>query len=361
MRGQLDAQTGKLSRKDPAVAGIIRAWRRLTTAQDSPRAGAGEPTLIACSGGADSCALLLSLALVGRCRFVVGHVLHDMRPRVEVEQDRESVKALAERLGVEFVETEVSVWGGKGDTNMEAAARRARYAALSGMARQRGIRFVATAHHAEDQLETVLMSLLRGTGGTGVRGLAVSRVLSGDGAEAIHLIRPMASEWCGVLIDRAMCQRLCRDADIQWREDATNLDTTRLRNALRKQVVPVLRELRPDVLAKAAAASGHARAVGQMLTREATRIIMTATRQEDSFVWARETLRAEPIVVIAVTLRQVRGKLCGPAKADRITKRGMDAILRAIRDRSTDPREFVLGGMVVRVTAREVRMSSVHP
>ena len=352
MRGELGAQTGKLSRKDPAVAGIIRAWRRLTTAQVSPRAGAGEPTLIACSGGADSCALLLSLALVGRCRFVVGHVLHDMRPR--------AAKALAERLVVEFVQAEVRVRTMLMRNNIEAWARRGRYDALSDMARERGIRFVATAHHAEDQLETVLMSLLRGTGGTGVRGLAVSRVLSGDGADAIHLIRPMASEWCGVSIDRAMCQRLCRHASIQWREDATNLDTTRLRNALREQVVPVLRRLRPDVLAKAAAVSGHAHAMEQFLTREATRVIQKATRKEDSFAWTRDMLRVEPIVVIAVTLRQVRSELRGPAKADRITKRGVDAILRAIRDRSTDPREFVLGGMVVRVNTHEVSMSTVQ-
>ena len=360
MRGELGAQTGKLSRKDPAVAGIIRAWRRLTTAQVSPRAGAGEPTLIACSGGADSCALLLSLALVGRCRFVIGHVIHDLRPRVEVEADRDAVRALAERLGVEFVQAEVRVRTTLMRNNIEAWARRGRYDALSDMARERGIRFVATAHHAEDQLETVLMSLLRGTGGTGVRGLAVSRVLSGDGADAIHLIRPMASEWCGVAIDRAMCQQLCRDAGIHWREDVTNLDTTRLRNALRKQVVPVLRRLRPDVLAKAAAVSGHAHAMEQFLMREATRVIQKATRKEDSFAWTRDMLRVQPLVVIAVTLRQVRSQLRGPAKADRMTKRGVDAILRAILDRSTEPREFVLGGMVVRVNTHEVSMSTVQ-
>lgn len=356
MAGQFAPTHGKLSRKDPAVAGIIRAWRRLTTVQDSPRAGAGERTLIACSGGADSCALLLSLALVGRCRFVAGHVMHDMRPRAEVEGDRDAVKAIAEGLGVEFVEAEVSVRGAKGATNVEAIARRARYAALAEMARERGIRFVATAHHAEDQLETVLMSLLRGTGGAGVRGLAVNRRLSGRGAETIRLIRPMASEWCGVSIDRAMCQRLCGDAGVEWREDQTNTDTTRLRNAVRKQVVPVLRQLRPDVLAKGAAASGHARAVDMLLTREASRIMRQAADRENTLAWSREMLRDEPAISLGATLRRARRESCGPMKADRVSKRGIDAIIRAIRDRSTDPREFVLGGMTVRVSAREVRM-----
>lgn len=367
MRCPIPATRGKLSRKDPTVMGIIRAWRRLTTQQDSPRAGKGEPTLIACSGGADSCALLLSLVLaIGHegpsgtgPSLVVGHVMHDIRPRAEVERDRDAVKVLAERLGVEFVEAEVSVRGGSGgQRNLEAAARRARYAALAQMARERRIRFVATAHHAEDQLETVLMSLLRGTGGAGVRGLAVSRRLVGSGPDMIRLIRPMASEWCGVAVDRAMCQRLCREAGVVWREDATNEDGTRLRNALRKDVVPILRRLRPDVLAKATAASAHARAIDGLLARESVRIMTLGLGQDRAIHWPRGVLKSEPAAALGATIRNARREMCGRRGADRVSKRVIDAVVRAIRDRSTEPRSFVVGGLRIRVTAREVVMTA---
>ena len=362
MRGPIPATQGKLSRKDSTVKGIIRAWRRLTTPQDSPRAGKGEPTLIACSGGADSCALLLSLVSAagrGGPRLVVGHVMHDIRPRDEVDQDRDAVKVLAERLGVEFVEAEVSVRGGRGrQRNLEAVARRARYAALAHMARQRGIRFVATAHHAEDQLETVLMSLLRGTGGAGMRGLAVSRRLAGIGPDLIRLIRPMASEWCGVAVDRAMCQRLCREAGVVWREDATNEDRTRLRNALRKDVIPILRGLRPDVLAKAAAAGAHARAVDRLLARESVRIVSLGVRRSGAIHWPRAGLKSESVAALGASIRNARSIVCGRRGADRLSKRAIDAAIRAIRDRSTDPRELIVGGLHIRVTAREVVMAA---
>jgi tRNA(Ile)-lysidine synthase TilS/MesJ len=198
------------------------------------------------------------------------------------------------------------------------------------------------------------MSLLRGTGAAGVRGLAVSRRLAGRGDETIRLIRPMASEWCGVAIDRAVCQRLCRDSGAVWCEDATNADTTRLRNAVRAEVIPVLRRLRPDVLTRAAAASGHARAVDQLLRQEASRILQQGVEREVSRAFDRDTLRAEPLVSLGSWIRAQRQAICGDRMADRVSKRTVDAIMRAIRDRSTDPREFVIGGMAVRVTAREV-------
>ncbi len=153
-----------------------------------PRGGdSHRRTVIACSGGADSSALVIALAagLGVRARdvLVVGHVVHDLRSRGEALADRDAVRALAERLGLEFVEREVRVrgeWGG----NLEALARRARYAALGEMAREAGCGFVATAHHADDQMESVLMALVRGAGLRGLAGIRVKRGLGVGGTEA---------------------------------------------------------------------------------------------------------------------------------------------------------------------------------
>lgn len=358
MPGTRAATSGGLSRRDAAVAGIIRAWRRLTTEARASRVGAGKSTLIACSGGADSCALLLSLAVGaprrGTVKLVVGHVVHDLRPRPEADADRDAVRALAEQLGLSCIERRVEVRRGGG--NLEAAARAARYAALIQMARDGACDFVATGHHAGDQLETVLMTLLRGTGATGVRGLAVRRRLAGasGGRRAVTLIRPMASRWCGRPIDHAACVRLCTEAEVTWREDATNEDDARLRNALRRRVVPVLRELRPDVLQRAAHAAEQSAGVATLLRERAVHIYERAILLKEGLSWPRAALRREPGIVLCELMRLAHREAREQRRADRLLRRRMNLVADAIRDRGTDARTFDLAGLTIVVAARVV-------
>ena len=160
-RGAYHTRTGPhapphrgVRRSDPAVAEVVARWRRLT---------GGARTLVACSGGADSVALLLMLR-AATDDLVAGHVVHDLRPRDEALADRDAVRGLADACGVPFVSEEVRVPAG----NAEGMARTARYEALARMAQEHGCASVASAHHAGDQLEGVVMALVRGAG---VRGL----------------------------------------------------------------------------------------------------------------------------------------------------------------------------------------------
>jgi tRNA(Ile)-lysidine synthase len=165
----------RVSRRDRTVRTVSRAWRELTggltRGRDSQRR-----TLIACSGGADSSGLAIALASAvskPRMQFVVAHVVHDMRAEDEALADRDATKGLAARLGLEFVESRVRLRGLSG--NAEAVARRLRYAALKQLAEDHGCGFIATAHQADDQLETMLMKLIRGAGPRGLAGVAPSR------------------------------------------------------------------------------------------------------------------------------------------------------------------------------------------
>lgn len=345
---------------------VVHHWRRLTTPATARRAGPGARTLVALSGGADSTALALALA-TATPDLVLAHVVHDLRPEAEAHRDRDAARALAAPLGLPFAERAVHVRPAPGarPVNLEAAARRARYAALADMARAAGCRYVATAHHADDQLETVIMSLLRGAGPAGLRGMPAKRLLarqSGD-RPAVWLIRPMLAP--GSEITRDVCRRLCRVAGVAWAEDATNADTTRLRAAVRASVVPALKAIAPRAARRALAAAEHAVACERLVRRDAGVLIAGGTNLPGQVTCARSALREAPPIVLGEALRLARRFVLGDAAdvpgAARLGKRTLDAAARAIRDASSDPRSFPLAGAIVEITARHVTVRPARP
>lgn len=325
---------GALNRGNRLVRRVALQWRRLTGAGDSP-------TLVACSGGADSTALVLALALASK-RIVVGHVLHDLRPPAEAEEDRDAVRDLAAQLGLEFRESEVRVASRSG--NVEGVARRERYAALARLASLSGCAFVATAHHADDQMESVLMALIRGSGPRGLRGIAPRRALDADAG--ITLIRPMLG------VTRNESQSLCRAGGIGWREDATNRDTTRLRAALRHDVLPLIQTLRPTVARRICRAAESFRDLSSLVDERIQSVF------GDGLKWPRSALRDQPALIIGGGLRRAAIGLCADEAADRLNSRLVDEVVLAIQGTSTEPREFHWPrGVRVSVTAHEVSMA----
>lgn len=316
----------------------MRAWRRLVDAG---------PSLIACSGGADSTALTLALAASVGERIRVGHVVHDMRSDEEALADRDAVRSLAAALGLGFSERSVRVPAG----NAEAGARAARLCALAEMAKEFGCATVATAHHAGDQFETVLMALARGAGPGGLAGMARSRPI---GAAGVRLIRPMLG------IERADAERVCRLAGVVWREDATNEDRSRLRSALRHEVIPPLRAHRPGAVRRAAASAE--------LLADAAGLVEDRAREVfgGGLSWPRETLAAQRRIVVGAGLRGAWAGLTGGEGADRLSRAIVDAAIDAIADGRSDRRVFhwpgcvridVAGGLV---TIRRVDPTSME-
>src|SRR5439155_1077618 len=147
--------------------------------------GAGEHLLVAVSGGPDSTALLAALAQLAPGRglgLTAAHVDHGLRG-AEGAAEADAVAALATRLGVPFVRRAVTVPAGP---DLEARARRARYQALARVAQEVGARRIVTGHTQDDQVETVLLRLVRGAGRRGLgRG-------AGRGLGAVHVARVLA-------------------------------------------------------------------------------------------------------------------------------------------------------------------------
>ncbi len=347
-----------LRRDDPFVRRVAHAWRMLAVG--------GGRTLVACSGGADSTALLLALALATR-DLVVAHVLHDLRPRADAEADRDAVRALAAQLNLPFMHAEIAVADRAGNT--ESNARRERYAALATMARQAACPFVATAHHADDQLESLLMALSRGAGPHGLRGIAPKRPLTPSPHHPltpsphhpltpspphpltpsphhpITLLRPMLHA------TRAEAREACKAAEIAWREDATNLDTSRRRAAVRHSIIPLLASLAPN-------AARHAAHAAELL-RDASRIIDERVQRVfgDASSWPRDILRHESPLILGLGLRRAALRLTAGRHADQLTSRLLRPPIRAIRDDSTDPRHWPWpAGLILAVTAHAVEL-----
>jgi tRNA(Ile)-lysidine synthase len=191
---------------------------------------AGEHVLVAVSGGGDSTALLHALSRLAPALdlHVSAHAV-DHGLRAEAPGEIEQVRELAARLGVPFTISRVRVAHG----NLQAEARKARYAALRNAMREMGAHYVATAHHADDRAETVLLRLLRGAG---PRGLAVLPARSG------FLLRPMMRARKTAV--RAHLER----HGLLHASDPSNQDPRFLRTRVRRELLPLLESLEPAVV-----------------------------------------------------------------------------------------------------------------
>lgn len=202
----------------------------------------GQGVLIALSGGADSVALAYALCRVRAregWRLWAAHVNHGMRG-AESDGDQAFVEELCRRLGLQLVSRRLIPPEQAGET----WAREARYAALREMAAQAECGVIALAHHQDDQAETLLEHLLRGTGPEGLAGMRTLSRLGG-----VTLARPLLG------LSRAALREALEEAGESWREDSTNAQAQCLRNRLRLEILPALEALSPGASARMASAA----------------------------------------------------------------------------------------------------------
>ncbi|MDF2724722.1 MAG: tRNA(Ile)-lysidine synthetase, partial [Paenibacillus sp.] len=197
-------------------------------------AEAGERIVVAVSGGPDSMALLHILhALSADMRFelIVSHINHGFRP-TESEEEARIVADFAARLGVrcEIGRFDLPDYIAQTGMNAQAAAREKRYAFLHETASTYGARKIALAHNADDQAETVMMRLLRGTGPSGLSGIPLRRT-----EKKLELIRPL------LRIYKSEIERHCSDHAIPVCRDSSNEQRKYFRNEVRLDVLPYLR------------------------------------------------------------------------------------------------------------------------
>ena len=199
----------------------------------------GNLLLVGVSGGADSLCLLEVLVQLGY-PVVVAHLNHGLRS--ESRSDADFVESIARAACLRFVvgEEDVATYARVHSLSLEEAARNVRYEFLFKQAELAGAQAVAVAHTADDQIETVLMHFLRGTGLSGLRGMQYY-TLPSPWCGHIPLIRPLLDTW------REEIQKFLKDRGMTPVEDLTNLDTRIFRNRLRHELIPYLASYNPSI------------------------------------------------------------------------------------------------------------------
>jgi tRNA(Ile)-lysidine synthase len=293
------------------VRGIIDRHRMLS---------GGDAVVVGVSGGPDSLCLLhvlLCLRDEYASRLHVAHLNHRLRG-AEADADEAFVASLADEWGLpaSIESRDVGALAEEKKLAVEEAARQARYAFLARTALEIGARKIAVGHNADDQVETVLMHWLRGSGLAGLRGMQpVSRLQelrlqgeeagSGKDRSELLLIRPLLE------VPRAVIEAYCAARGLQPRFDRSNLDTTYYRNRLRHELLPFLETFNPrirDVILRSAAIIDADYAyLREQASQAWTQVAIVESEQAIAFdlrAW-----RALPLSLQRSTLRQAIHRL----------------------------------------------------
>jgi tRNA(Ile)-lysidine synthase len=261
--------------------------------------GLGRTWVVAVSGGSDSVGLLRTLDhLAGRVGLTlsVAHLDHGTRGEAS-RRDAAFVSELAASLGLPFDRGE---WRPARTGHFEADARRARYAWLTQIARERGASVVAVGHTHDDQAETILQRVLRGTGPRGLAGMAATRRLAS--APKLTLVRPLLQA------TRREIREYLAGLGQSYCEDASNVDRSRTRARIRHDLLPKLAaEYNPDVAGALVRLGGLASALERALDADLRTLVRQAVLScaPDCIVLKHGFLRSIPPFVRAEVLRRV--------------------------------------------------------
>ncbi len=197
----------------------------------------GDKALIALSGGPDSVALLYSLHFLKEqyaLTLAAIHIHHGIRGK-EADKDAEFSQKISEKYGIPFYLEKINVpeIAKREKISLELAGRQSRYSIFRNFLQKLNFCKVATGHHLDDQAETILMRIIRGSGSTGLAGIVPIR-------ENIF-IRPLLS------ISKTEILKMLKEEGLQYREDSSNLDSSFFRNKVRKDIMPRLFSCNPEI------------------------------------------------------------------------------------------------------------------
>ena len=236
--------------------------------------GGGDTVLVAFSGGADSLSLLVALDMLKEeldFQLAAAHVHHGIRAE-SAERDLDFCRSFCEERKIPFYfrRVDAPAYAKEKGESLEEAARHLRYQALFEIAEEAGAKKIAVAHHREDQAETLLFQLIRGSG---LRGLSAMRPVNGP------LIRPLLD------LTKEEILAFLEEQGLPWCEDETNEEDSGSRAKIRHHVIPALTDVRPDAVTNLVRTAGYLGKLDESFTNEARAWLSENARTEGESVF----------------------------------------------------------------------------
>jgi tRNA(Ile)-lysidine synthase len=275
---------------------------------------AGDKVVVAVSGGPDSMALLHvlhRLSIVQEYQLIVAHVNHQFRG-AESDLEAEAVERYADELGIPFcgIAIDVPAYVREHGGNTQAAARELRYGYLHDIAAQSGATAIVLAHHADDQVETVLMNMLRGASPSGLIGILMRRT-----EKNMELIRPF------LRIPKERLLQYCHSERIPFYVDSSNGNRKYMRNRIRMDIIPQLLAINPKLPEAVDRMADIVREEDRYLneqTNDAARRILHFT--DTSCTVSRKSWIAEPVALQRRLIKLILNHIAGGDYSSDFTK-----------------------------------------
>lgn len=261
---------------------------------------AGSQVIVGISGGGDSVCLLFLLSKYQKRRpfHLLGvHVNHGIRGQ-EALRDQEYAKKLCERLGVPFTVYTYSVpaIAQQEKRSLEETGRMVRRRAFEEKAASLGKKAViALAHHENDNAETVLHNLIRGTKAAGMGGIRPIQEIG----EGVTYIRPLLK------VTREEIEKYLRQQQIPWMTDSTNQELEYTRNRIRHKILPEMEKINPKAVSHIAQAADTFQAIEEYLTGQADMLYREYVEQRENGYWIRKELFLEKELMQSYVIRMV--------------------------------------------------------
>jgi tRNA(Ile)-lysidine synthase len=317
-------------RRPPAVARVLERVTR--TAREHEMFGPGDRVLVSVSGGPDSVCLLYALWQLRRLFEIELEVFHfNHRLRKDSARDGEYVRRLAERLKLPFHLRSAGSAPAKGES-IEAWATVERMNASNVVRKEIGAQQIAEGHTLDDQAETVLLNLIRGTGLEGMSGIW-------PGSREQAIVEPLLD------VERVEVEAFCRALHLRPRDDPTNRDPRHLRNAIRLKVLPAMeratgREVKGPIVRTADLLRADRTELYTAAVEEMRRAV-SESDGEQRFDVARLRLLSRPVASRVVRLALYRILTIGEGPA--WTSEAVDAVLDLAEGRPGRRRDLPAG------------------
>ena len=331
------------------VAGVIREHNLFR---------ANDRILIGVSGGPDSVALLSLIYNTSRTNppyseIFIAHLNHSIRGR-ESDEDEQFVTTLAEKYGVPLIteKRDIVEIARERKISLEEAARDERYKFFENAAEKAGANVIAVGHNADDNAETVLHRIIRGTGITGVSGIRPKRKLTP--VSTVTLVRPLLFTWRKDII------AYLKEEDLSYRIDSTNIEKDKLRNRIRLELIPHLEENYNAKIKKSLATLGETALQNSDYLEEKTKalfedVLVNRETPIETITLDINKLKGSPQILQQMIIKEAIIRLDIPLK--KLSNRNYKDILNTINSRKTSAVNVVKEYLNIRREGNELYLS----